>query len=197
MRLRVRSLSEFLGFRPKTVSMPSSPGRLPTPASIPRWPSRLGQARRLIALLPLGTLAVCLSACGTSRHSISAVFPVPGSQVASPQTQIAFRGLPVAQLGRVTVTGSISGRHSGHLMSDSDGNGGSFIPAKPFSAGEVVTVRTQAHLVSAKPSHGKASVIRAFSFRVASPAGPIPKMGIPLAPHLAGDVMSFKSRPDL
>ena len=70
------------------------------------------------------------------------VFPIPGARAASPQTQIAFRGLPIKQLGSVVVTGSRSGRHAGRLESDSDGRGGSFLPAKPFVPGEVVTVRT-------------------------------------------------------
>ena len=37
------------------------------------------------------------------------VFPIPGSRVASPQSQIVFRGVPITQIGTVTVVGSKSG----------------------------------------------------------------------------------------
>src|SRR5437588_12914066 len=67
------------------------------------------------------------------------VFPAPGSHFASPATQITFRGVPAGRLGTIGVAGSVTGAHSGAVLSDSDGNGGSFVPATPFSAGEVVT----------------------------------------------------------
>src|SRR5947209_16491619 len=77
------------------------------------------------------------------------VFPIPGSRVATPQTQISFRGVQSAQLEAATiqVTGSRTGPHSGKVEADSDGNGGSFIPAMPFQAGETVTVTTSLTLV--------------------------------------------------
>jgi hypothetical protein len=117
------------------------------------------------------------------------VFPAPGSRVASPQTQIALRGLPLGRLGRIVVTGSRSGRHPGRLRSDSDGRGASFLPNKPFLPGEVVTVRTGLAVDGARKG--------TFRFTVASPAGPVPNAGLPPAARVAGDVLSFSSRPDL
>ena len=81
------------------------------------------------------------------------VFPIPGARVASPQTQIAFRGKPVGELGRITVTGSRSGPHAGRVYADSDQEGGSFLPAKPFVPGEVVTVRTGLHIRGGEGGH--------------------------------------------
>src|SRR5437016_3873073 len=72
------------------------------------------------------------------------VFPIPGGRVASPATQITFRGVSINQLGSIQVTGSRSGNHTGQVMPDSDGNGGSFIPSSKFLPGEVVTVSAPA-----------------------------------------------------
>ncbi len=117
------------------------------------------------------------------------VFPAPGSGFASPSAQIAFRGLSVGRLGTITVTGSVSGAHDGTVEGDSDGDGGSFIPAAPFSPGETVTVSTSLNL---EGSH-KGS----YQFRVATPAAPIPFEHRPAAPRVNGDVWLFRSRPDL
>lgn len=70
------------------------------------------------------------------------VFPVAGSRVASPHTQISLRGATVAQLGRVTVTGSRSGPHAVVAKAHSDRGGASLVPKQPFRPGELVTVRT-------------------------------------------------------
>ncbi|HUA02961.1 MAG TPA: arylsulfotransferase family protein [Solirubrobacteraceae bacterium] len=117
------------------------------------------------------------------------VFPIPGDQVASPQTQIAFRGLPIRQVGNVVVTGSKTGVHTGRFESDSDGAGGSFLPAKPFDPGEVVTVRTGLHILHAEGG--------TFHFTVATPSGSIPAMPLPPAGRVPGDELTFQSRPDL
>jgi hypothetical protein len=117
------------------------------------------------------------------------VFPIPGSHFASPQTQIAFRGLPVSQLGTITVTGSSSGAHTGTIQSDSDGDGGSFIPSAPFTPGETVTVSTSLNI--------EASHNGAYQFQVAVPAGEPPLARRPQLPRVNGDVWYFQSRPDL
>ena len=109
--------------------------------------------------------------------------------MASPQTQIAFRGVSVSDLSGVVVIGSHSGRHRGRLWPDSDGQGGSFLPAKPFAPGEVVTVRTGLDVRGATDG--------VFRFRIATPAGSIPAMPLLPAPRVPGDVLSFNSRPDL
>ncbi|MDQ6816829.1 MAG: hypothetical protein M3018_05400, partial [Actinomycetota bacterium] len=75
------------------------------------------------------------------------VFPSPGTKYNQPQTQITFRGIPASQIGQVTVLGSKSGTHTGTIGADSDGDGGSFLPSKPFAAGETVTVTTALNIL--------------------------------------------------
>ncbi len=146
----------------------------------------------LAAVLVLGT-PLAAPAATRGRASASAppvsAFPTPNERFAPPRTQIAFRGMPVAQLGAISVTGSTSGVHSGVLQGDSDGQGGSFLPAKPFAAGETVTVRTALSIVGGSGG--------SFKFAVATPTGFPPYRPLPPAPRTRGDVSSFRSRPDL
>jgi hypothetical protein len=116
-------------------------------------------------------------------------YPIPGGRVAAPGTQIAFRGLPINRLGPITVIGSRSGRHGGRLEADSDGRGGSFIPARRFAPGEVVTVRTQVEIAGAAGGR--------LRFTIATPARPIRAGGRHRFSPVAGDVWQFRSRPDL
>jgi hypothetical protein len=136
------------------------------------------------------------SAAARSKHRASepavAVFPIPGDLVASPHTQISFRGIPASQLSASTirVTGSRSGFHTGIIEADSDGYGGSFVPSQPFTPGENVTVSTSLNILGA--AHPGT-----FHFAVTNPASP-GSLGCPLrAPRVGGDVWSFQSRPDL
>ncbi len=116
-------------------------------------------------------------------------FPSPGDQFASPQTQIAFRGLNVMQLGSILVTGSLTGAHTGRLLGDSDNDGGSFIPSVAFRPGENVTVSTHLNVVGSDDG--------TFTFAVARP-GRQPTPGPYTALHRApGDETHFRSRPDL
>lgn len=123
-----------------------------------------------------------------------AVSPAPGSAFNEPDTQISFLGASAQDLRGITVTGSLSGLHSGRIEADSDGQGASFLPARPFLAGETVSVATHAPLVGARS--GK------FSFSVGTPgvirdasAGQL----LQLALRVPGpdSVQSFRSRPDL
>src|SRR5271154_64169 len=128
-------------------------------------------------------IGLSVAGCGGSVSAATptvTVFPMPGARVASPETQIAFRGLPIAQVGRVIVTGSRSGVHAGRFESDSDRDGGSFLPAKPFVPGEVVTVRTSLHIFGANTPG-------TFEFTVATPSGSIPATPLPPASRVPGD----------
>ncbi len=116
-------------------------------------------------------------------------FPSPGGHFASPATQITLRGIPSSQFGTITVTGSASGAHTGTVEADSDGDGGSFIPATPFAPGETVTVGTSLNI----DGTGNGT----YQFQVAMPAGAIPPAKRPAAPRVRGDVWLFRSRPDL
>jgi hypothetical protein len=117
------------------------------------------------------------------------VFPIPGGRVAAPQTQITLRGVTRGHVGRVIVTASRTGRHTGRVVFDSDGQGASFLPAKPFAPGERVTVRTALNIRGARAG--------TFRFAIARPAGAIPATPLDLADREPGDEFTFHSRPDL
>src|SRR5579884_2556173 len=117
------------------------------------------------------------------------VFPLPGSKYNMPASQIAFRGVSPGQLGTVTVTGSKSGTHTGRIEADSDGQGASFLPAKPFTAGETVTVKTSLDLVGASGG--------TFKFTIAHPAAPIASAPLPQVPAGAHGLQHFHSAPGL
>jgi hypothetical protein len=143
----------------------------------------------------VGGIALCLCGATSMPREATAssppvvVFPIPGSKVASPKAQIVFRGLPAAQLGTIAVSGSRSGPHAGVVRADSDGRGGSLIPAAPFTPGETVTVSTSLNVVG-----GSAG---GWQFTIATPAGGIAPLHWPVAARAHGDVQSFRSRPDL
>ena len=73
------------------------------------------------------------------------VSPEPDSRDASYLTQISFLGVPAADISGVVVAGSHSGTHAGRLAAYSQGDGASFLPDKPFTQGEVVTVHAVLH----------------------------------------------------
>ncbi len=151
---------------------------------------RTAENRRLLRFLAVlaGSLGVACATAGGALASVY-VFPVPGAHYASPQTQITFRGIAPSRLGTVTVTGSRSGRHSGRMLTDSDGDGGSFVPSSAFTPGERVTVTTGVALEGGKSD--------SYQFIVAVPAR---SLGIATGNYTGrakGDVMSFQSRRDL
>lgn len=118
------------------------------------------------------------------------VFPIPGSRYSRPETQISFRGAAGGAIGPVTVVGSATGLHAGHVEVDSDRDGASFLPTKRFIAGETVTVST--HLPVLGAQNGK------FSFRIANVAPLITCASLPAIPVARpGDIQHFRSRPDL
>src|ERR1700692_1005141 len=60
------------------------------------------------------------------------VSPLAGSRDASPRSQISFLGVPAGRLGAISVVGSQTGAHAGRLAAYSQGDGESFLPARPF-----------------------------------------------------------------
>jgi hypothetical protein len=149
---------------------------------------RLNRRRWWPCTLILIAMAL-VSAPASAAGPPVAVFPVPGSHFAAPPTQITFRGIPAGALGTIVVTGSRSGVHGGSVRSDSDGQGGSFLPTAAFAPGEVVTVRTGLDVIGG--ANG------GFQFTIATPAGAIPPANRLSAPRVPGDVNRFPSRPDL
>ncbi len=144
-----------------------------------------------LALVAVASISGQTAAGQATPPGSVSVFPIPGDIVASPQTQIAFRGLPASQLeaASIQVTGSSSGVHTGTIEADSDGDGGSFIPSTPFQPGETVTVATSLPVIG--------SAAGTFQFTVATPAGGIPYRKRFTVPRVNGDVWRFRSRPDL
>ncbi len=71
------------------------------------------------------------------------VSPAPDSRDASVSTQISMLGPPASQLSRVRVSGAQSGVHGGRLKAYSQGNGASFVPSRPFTQGERVSVHSE------------------------------------------------------
>src|SRR5271168_846425 len=107
-----------------------------------RLAAALGAAS-LALVFALGTAAapaaIAVRGCTPSKLDASAlldgevtVSPMPGAADASPSTQISFLGVPAAALRDVSVVGSRSGRHRGALKAYSQGDGASFVPARPF-----------------------------------------------------------------
>ncbi len=94
------------------------------------------------------------------------VSPLPDSLDASPHTQISLLGVPRSQLAQVSVSGSITGGHSGRVDAYSQGDGASFMPSNHFQPGETVTVR-------GKLLSGKRWQPFAFHFTVSVP-DPLP-----------------------
>jgi Arylsulfotransferase (ASST) len=77
------------------------------------------------------------AALAGSRVTVS---PGPETRDAAAVTQISLLGVPAAELANVVVTGSRTGAHPGALVAYSQGDGASFLPAKPFAPGETVSV---------------------------------------------------------
>lgn len=84
-------------------------------------------------LTPAATLA-------EAKANAVAVSPLPGTEDASPTTQISFLGPPGTKVTGVSVVGSKSGSHAGKLAPYSTGAGESFLVSKPFTPGERVAV---------------------------------------------------------
>jgi Arylsulfotransferase (ASST) len=74
------------------------------------------------------------------------VSPLPGTKVAEPSTQISLLGAAADRISAISVTSSHTGRHAGRLVAYSQGDGASFLPARPFSPGERVEVRGRLEL---------------------------------------------------
>lgn len=129
---------------------------------------------------------LCLPAAASAQVT---VYPTPGSRFSLPRTQITFRGVAASAIGSVKVVGAKSGGHGGSLHADSDGNGASFIPSKPFRPGEKVTVTTHLHIGGG--SGGR------FSFNIVHPAALLKPGKLPKVPAGHGDLQHFRTRRDL
>ncbi|MCL2769278.1 MAG: arylsulfotransferase family protein [Solirubrobacterales bacterium] len=165
----------------------------------------------VIVLAPLVALAL-LSGCGRGApatapaclpHSFDvdatlpgtsvSVSPAPNSGTANPHTQISFLGGvggPPIEIREVSADGSRTGLHQGRMESYSQGDGASFLPSRPFDAGERVTVR------AVVAQRGTARRV-AFAFDVDTPypTGKVPPFPNPAAGP--SEYQSFRTLPAL
>ncbi|MGH2832566.1 MAG: arylsulfotransferase family protein, partial [Solirubrobacteraceae bacterium] len=145
------------------------------------------------ASLWLALLVVVLSASVAARAQTAyavTISPLPGTPDASPHTQISFLGVPAAQIHDIRVTGSRSGTHSGRLRSYASAAGASFLPTRPFTEGERVTVTALAGSAGHSSRVGSSfTVARIARFHI-NPMGTAP-------PAKRGATQSFVSDPQL
>jgi hypothetical protein len=144
--------------------------------------------------LPSGASPACLPR--TLAHSALlagtplAVSPAPNTNTADQHTQISLLGAPAADVAAVSVQGARSGSHSGRLRAYSQDDGASFIPDRPFRAGERVRVR-----VALAGRAGGRTVT--YGFRVATPY-PVDRVpSFPNPPAAPSSYQSFASAPAL
>ena len=165
---------------------------------------------RATVLLAAAALCLGLGACGGTGSSQAdagrlapstalaeaqanavAVSPLPGVQDASPATQISFLGGPGTKVADVSVVGSKSGPHSGKLKPYSTGTGDSFVPNRPFVAGEQVAVHALAGAGAQTPETPVTTV-----FTVARQAS-VSRVGFPNKPGDPRAVQRYASAPGL
>jgi Arylsulfotransferase (ASST) len=155
-----------------------------------------------LALLPALLLPTALStghgvrsgarravAAVTRRVATVTISPLPGTPAAMPRTQISFLGASAKALRSISVVGSRSGRHGGRLRSYASAVGASFLPSKPFTPGESVSVHARWRV-------GRSLRSLSTHFTVAHPVPPLSGQ-FPATPGTAADMQGFQSRPDL
>ncbi len=162
------------------------------------------RARKLAGVTIVVALgAAACSAAGAARSGLPSprpaavrasgtvsVFPSPGTPAASPNTTISFRGVEPADLDGVSVSGSTSGTHTGHVVAHSDGRGASFVPDAVFTEDESVTVVTT--LAVRGSLHGT------FAFTIEHTAAGFGANENPATTTTSESQLSrFESRPDL
>jgi hypothetical protein len=155
------------------------------------WTS--GQGRASANAFAPSCLPRTLNVSRALAGGVVSVSPAPDSADASYLSQISFLGVPAAEIKDVAVVGSRSGAHPGHLAAYSQGDGASFLPSKPFSQGEVVTV----HAVLRR---GAGSTPFAWRFTVAevdSVSRSLETPPPPPPPAKQSELQHFVSRPEL
>jgi hypothetical protein len=148
-----------------------------------------GALRLTLAGVLTASVALALACTAAASAPPVSVYPLPGSAYNRPQEQIAFRGIPASQIGPIQVVGSLSGVHTGTIEADSDGQGGSFLPSKPFDPGETVTVHTKLNIVGASDG--------TFTFKIANVAPLLSYGKLPLVRAGNDGVQHFRSAPGL
>lgn len=119
------------------------------------------------------------------------VVPFPGTPDAAATSSIIFSSLKASEIKSVTVTGSRSGNHAGRLTTLPAGRGTAFVPDRPFTAGEQVSVTAPLTSPAAGTASGAdhASALH-FAFTVAVLAG---GSSAPASPSAGTTTSSAKS----
>jgi len=136
-------------------------------------------------------LTADISAAAANPATVS---PLPGTADASPATQISFLGASGntgLQVTDVRVVGSRSGAHSGRLEAYSTGTGASFLPSRPFLAGERVTVHALIQSGAGAPSRA-ATTTFTIAYQASFSQAPFPNN-----PGDSGAVQHYVSAPGL
>jgi len=142
-----------------------------------------------------GAVAVLLVACAMAVGTPGAwgltISPLAGTPDASPRTQISFLGVGAGEIHDVVAVGSRSGSHGGRLRRYASSPGASFLPGRPFSEGERVTVSALVGRAGAR----RRRVSSTFTVARLAHYGFAP-MGAPPAAR-TGTVQRFVSAPGL
>jgi hypothetical protein len=169
--------------------------------------SRMTRAGVLVVAIALcGALCACgdSGASGASTTGLTptadraeaqansvAVSPLPGTEDASPETQISFLGEAGTTVANVSVVGSHSGNHPGKLKRYSTGTGESFVPNTPFRSGEQVAVHALVGTGGATPEKPVTTI-----FTVAHQAN-VSKVEFPNNPGDRNAIQHYASAPSL
>jgi hypothetical protein len=129
------------------------------------------------------------------------VSPAPETDTANPATQISFLGVQATRIKVVSVVGERSGAHAGRLEAYSQGDGASFVPDKPFDAGERVLVQA---MIARSPVPTQVSAVArtaaartqvAFGFQVDTPYSTADVPAYKNPPASPADQESFDTLP--
>jgi hypothetical protein len=135
----------------------------------------------------IGAVGVWFPGGASAQAGGLIVSPQAGTPAASARTQVSLLGVAAEAIGSVTVTGSKTGAHPGHLAPYAAVQGASFLPDKRFASGERVSVVVQ--VAGAAPLR--------WSFRIARRPPPV-TAPTPAAPRAStSGSQRFVSRADL
>ncbi len=173
------------------------PGSRLLPARAARVAAAGGAVLATFVLGGSTALAARSPRCVPARLNVSATLggsgvtaaPLPGSYDASADTQISLLGAPVSAFGAIAVSGSQTGSHRGRLLGYSQGDGASFVPARPFRPGERVSVRGAVRIAGTTRRFG-------YSFTVAH-AVALPYVPEPLPGANPAETQHYVSAPQL
>ena len=158
-------------------------------ATVPAVPTRATLALPLVAAAAIVLLpTTAITAASPAAPSV-AVSPLPATPDASARTQISFLGGRGTRVESVRAVGGRSGRHRGRIEEYSTGDGASFLPNRPFAAGETVRV-------TAVIARGGATATARTVFTVATVAQ-VDRAPFPPQPGNPADVQHYLSAPKL